>query len=287
MAAGGPEATSVPTDETLVSRGAGRRAWNGAPPRRGDTLGRYLIVDTLGRGGMGVVYAAYDPELDRKIAVKVLAQGLPSDASGRRLVSEAKAMAKLSHPNVVSVYDVAEADGAVFLAMELVEGRTLARWLEDAPRTLREILEVFVPAGRGLAAAHAAGLVHRDFKPHNVMVADDGRVVVLDFGIARRSPGIEAGRETEEPPSDSVDASQPETMGPVGTPAFMSPEQIERAVVDARTDQFSFCVSLYRAVYGEAPFAGASVAELGRAVLEGRVTPQPRDTGVPVGCGVC
>src|SRR5215831_6385670 len=154
---------------------------------KGATIGRYVVLGPLGRGAMGEVYAAYDPELDRKIAVKLLrARGGAATVDGRtRLLREAQAIARLSHPNVVVVYDVGTFQDSVFIAMEFVEGHTLGYWLHAKPRSWREVLDVFLLAGRGLVAAHAAGLVHRDFKPDNVMITRDGQVRVMDFGLAR------------------------------------------------------------------------------------------------------
>src|SRR4051812_22882077 len=161
-------------------------AETGTTLERGQAIGRFVVLGPVGRGGMGEVYAAYDPELDRKVAIKLLrARG--GSADGRaRLLREAQATAKLQHPNVVVVYDVGTFGESVFIAMEFVEGRTMSGWLHAAPRTRREILDVYLAAGRGLAAAHAAGLVHRDFKPENVMVTNDGQVRVMDFGLARQ-----------------------------------------------------------------------------------------------------
>jgi tetratricopeptide (TPR) repeat protein/predicted Ser/Thr protein kinase len=190
----------------------------------GGTLGRYVLIARLGAGGMGVVYSAYDPELDRRVAVKILRR----TRAGDQLREEARAIAKLAHPNVIAVYDVGEADGEVFVAMEHVEGQTLRDWLRT-PRSTSEILDVFVQAGRGLAAAHAAGLVHRDVKPSNIMVGTDGRARVLDFGLART--GVEEG----------VIA---------GTPAYMAPEQRRGERTDARADQYAFAVALSEALFG-------------------------------------
>src|SRR4051794_25024912 len=154
---------------------------------KGATIGRYVALGLLGRGGMGEVYAAYDPELDRKIAVKLLrARGVATTADARtRLLREAQAIARLSHPNVVVVYDVGTFQDTVFIAMEFLEGNTLGYWVQAKQRRWREILDVFLLAGRGLVAAHAAGLVHRDFKPDNVMITKTGQVRVMDFGLAR------------------------------------------------------------------------------------------------------
>src|SRR4051812_48807456 len=179
---------------TIALRGASARARVPAPaesPGRGSEIGRYVVLGLVGRGGMGEVYAAYDPELDRRVALKLLAPGggatagIESDEARARLLREAQAIARLSHPNVVVVHDAGTYRGRVFIAMEFVEGLTLADWLKERPRAWRELQEVFGQAGRGLAAAHEAGLVHRDFKPHNVMVRADGEVRVMDFGLAR------------------------------------------------------------------------------------------------------
>src|SRR5262249_48639064 len=155
-------------------------------PERGTVFGRYVVLERIGRGGMGVVYAAYDPDLERRIALKLIRTdvGRDPDTLRARLLAEAQAMARLAEPNVLTVHDVGAVGGHVFIAMELVDGATLSGWLRAAPRGRREILAAFVAAGRGLAAAHEAGLVHRDFKPDNVLVGKDGRVRVTDFGLA-------------------------------------------------------------------------------------------------------
>jgi tRNA A-37 threonylcarbamoyl transferase component Bud32/tetratricopeptide (TPR) repeat protein len=202
---------------------------------------------------MGEVYAAYDPDLDRKIALKVLlADALVDDRLAQeRLLREAQAIAKLSHPNVVVVHDVGTFRGKGFVAMEFVEGATLAAWLREAPRSWREIVDAFVAAARGLAAAHRAGIVHRDFKPQNVMITAEGAVRVMDFGLARR-----LGQAPEERvagssvPADAITR----TGDQVGTPLFMAPEQYAGGDVDARADLFSFCVALFWALFGEHPF---------------------------------
>jgi len=172
---------------------APRRSADG-PLNRGSVVGRYVVLNVLGFGGMGVVYAAYDPELDRKVALKLL-RAAPDEAAGgdarSRLLREAQALAKLSHPNVVAVHDVGAIETGVWLAMEFVEGQTLDKWRNERPRSWREVLDVMVHAGRGLEAAHRAGLVHRDFKPENVMVSSDGRVRVMDLGLARLGTGEE------------------------------------------------------------------------------------------------
>jgi tetratricopeptide (TPR) repeat protein/tRNA A-37 threonylcarbamoyl transferase component Bud32 len=264
--------------------------------RRGSALGRYVVIDVLGRGGMGVVYSAYDPELDRKIAVKLVKweRGSDPDAStGRsRLLREAQALARLSHRNVVAVFDVGTYEDSIFVAMEYVDGRTLGGWVEEHKGTSvppwRDVLEVFVPAGRALQAAHEAGIIHRDFKPENVMIDGTGRVVVLDFGLARPSVARASGSwSSDEEPVASLSTSSslaiPLTVtgSVMGTPAYMSPEQLAGRETDAATDQFSFCVSLYAALYGERPFAGETMAELTSAVFKQQVRPPPKGTRVP------
>jgi len=220
------------------------------PP--GARFGRYVVLDLLGAGGMGVVYSAHDPDLNRKVALKVLRNdGIDPLLNRDLLLDEAQAMAQLAHPNVVTVFDVGSVDDQVFLAMEMIEGQTLAGWLRASRRKPSEILAMFVAAGHGLAAAHAAGLIHRDFKPDNVLVGNDGRVCVTDFGLARPAPpSIDSARA----PSDPAAAGSPQT-GLAGTLAYMAPEQYLRRSVDARADQFSFAVALHEALYGERPFA--------------------------------
>jgi tetratricopeptide (TPR) repeat protein/predicted Ser/Thr protein kinase len=259
---------------------------------RGTSVGRYTILEVVGRGGYGEVYAAYDPELDRKIAIKFLhgVRSGGSSAAETRLLREAKAIAKLSHPNIVNVYDAGTFDGRVFVAMEFVDGETLKEWLTDKPRTRAEILDVFKNAARGLAAAHAADLVHRDFKPANVMVRNDGRVLVMDFGTVRQVAGSEdaAGNDRGRPVSalsmeHELDLTRTGEL--VGTPAYMAPEQFEGDRTDARTDQFSFCVALYGALYGERPFAGEAFLELRASVLQGKIRPPPERAGKRGGVG--
>jgi serine/threonine protein kinase/tetratricopeptide (TPR) repeat protein len=339
------------------------------PVDRGATIGRYVILDTLGIGGMGVVYKAYDPELDRPVALKLWrGDGQEAAAFRNRLVREAQALARLSHPNVIAVHDVGTYNDSVFVAMEFVEGHTLREWLRLEPRSQAAIVDVFLAAGTGLAAAHGAGLVHRDFKPDNVMVGRDGRVRVLDFGLARATAGelenapaattatasaatteatsagtteatsagateatsagtteatsaattaasstmtplipdpvssetptavttpsastvtTASGTLTGMSPSDStrspnrLDAPITLRGAVLGTPRYMSPEQHRGETVDERADQFSFCVTLYEALYAALPFAGKNMAALRKNVLAGRVNEPPTGTHVP------
>ncbi|MEM9462744.1 MAG: serine/threonine-protein kinase [Myxococcota bacterium] len=273
-------------------------------------LGRYVVLGTLGQGGMGTVFEAFDRTLDRKVAVKVLHEEISREHTVR-LLREAQAMAKLSHPNVVPVFEANTVDGQTFVVMELVQGQTLQHWIRQDPRPdWRQCVQVFIQAGQGLAAAHAAGLVHRDFKPSNVIIEHEGRARVLDFGLARwtevgttganelshkggetnndPSPGslapapMSSGKIPARPNDQTVlDRALTKTGAVVGTPAYMPPEQMNRRQVDARSDQFSFCVSLYEAVYGERPFAGQTLAELRASITHGTLRGAPSASPVP------
>jgi serine/threonine-protein kinase len=257
--------------------------------RRGTDLGRYIILDRLGGGGMGDVYAAYDPELDRKLAIKLLHPEAAATVEGpAMLIREAQAMARLQHPNVVAVYDIGTFQLQLFVAMELLDGMTLSRWLEQRPRSVGEVLDVFVPAGRALAAAHAAGIVHRDFKPDNVMITSDGRVRVLDFGLARAAGGGGLPRAAPSPAEPrgvaverGTDGVLTRTGALVGTPSHMSPEQWRKQPADARSDQFSYCVALWEALFGARPFQAQTLPELGTRVLAGELPPVDSDGKVP------
>jgi eukaryotic-like serine/threonine-protein kinase len=282
----------------------------------GVLLGRYEIVDELGHGGMGIVYRARDRQLGRDVAVKLVrTAGAHSETLATRLMREAQALAQLSHPNVVAVYDVGRSPDGVFVAMELVPGVPADLWLSEKKRPWRDVLRVFIDAARGLAAAHAVGLIHRDFKPANLILGRDGRVRVLDFGLARaatyasmsgelRAVDVDDDDNVRGASNEGVASSEPRgrrTSGSlsapsagslldspltelgalVGTPQYMAPEQHMRAPCDARTDQFSFCVSLYRALYDQRPFEGAKYSELKHNILAGNVRPVPSSTKVP------
>ncbi len=299
---------------------------------------RYEILDELGIGGMGVVYRARDKQLARDVAIKlVTTTDQPNDTLAGRLLREAQALAQLAHPNVVAVHDVGRFSDGVFVAMELVPGTPCDAWLEKS-RPWREVLRVFREAARGLAAAHAVGLVHRDFKPSNMILGSDGRVRVLDFGLARTASAgsVSAELDSQEGPDEEEEedeeeairtndlslektkarriklplAADPVSASPsgsrsrettpshapssslldspltqvghiVGTPPFMAPEQHTLAACDARSDQFGFCVSFYRALYGVRPFQGKTYVELRSNIVEGRLRPLPAGTDVP------
>jgi hypothetical protein len=241
-------------------------------PPPGERIGRYAVLDVLGRGGMGVVVSAYDPELDRRVAIKLVsAAGEVARAERReRLVREARAMAKIRHPNVVAVYEVGEHEGQVYLVMEQVEGGTLRQAI-DAMRAKgqadwRAVLDLFISAGRGLAAAHAAGMVHRDFKPENVFVDRDGRVLVGDFGLV----GTDAGPDSTDGDAP-VDERLTRADVVMGTPAYMAPEQHTGESPDGRVDQFAFCVALFEALCGELPFSGDTRKDYVTSIMRGDI----------------
>lgn len=282
-------------------------------------VGRYRIEGRIGAGGMGVVYRARDPELARDVAVKLMHPGTASGREGKtaraRLVREARAMARLAHPNVIHVYDVGAVEDGVFIAMELVEGQSLAAWREAAPRSWREVLAVCLDAGRGLAAAHAAGIVHRDFKPENVLVGADGRARVGDFGLAggavpatgaygitgdleltddaSTSPTLDdlAGKAALESlaaaeasdsalDDDGIAGALTRTGMLLGTPKYMAPEQEVAGSASPLADQFSFCVALYEALYQRPPYAGDTVAQYRKHVHDNEPLGAPPETKV-------
>ncbi|MGH1344910.1 MAG: tetratricopeptide repeat protein [Nannocystales bacterium] len=239
------------------------------PARRGDVvapaerIGRFMVLGRVGAGGMGQVYAAYDPRLDRRVALKLLhAEQSEKDRDG--LVREAKALARLNHPNVVAVYDVGLHEGAVFVAMEFVEGTTLKTWMSRTRGAEpAAALELLAQAARGLEAAHEAGLVHGDFKPHNVLVGTDGRARVADFGLARAAGSRGRGRDPADRTLSDSEASQEGSRRVIaGTPAYMAPEHARRGIVDARTDQYSFCVGAWEVLHGRRPPAVAEALSL-------------------------
>ena len=247
-------------------------------PQIGPRLGRFTILDHLGTGTMGVVYTAYDDALDRKIAIKVLRHG--GQEAALRLRREAQAMARVDHPNVVAVHEVGTEAGQVYVAMDFIRGTTLATWQRQPGRTWSQILEAYVQAGRGLAAAHAAGLIHRDFKPSNAIIGDDGRVRVLDFGLVYAAE-IDGEGLDRSGSYDRVAVRLTHDGDVVGTPAYMSSEQIRGLPLGPSTDQFSFCASLYEGLYGQLPFVGDSLGTLFASIARGRVQDTPRASRVP------
>ncbi|HEX8107253.1 MAG TPA: serine/threonine-protein kinase, partial [Kofleriaceae bacterium] len=271
-------------------------------------LGRYIITERIAGGGMGIVYRAEDPELHRKVALKVLHPRQLGDARARaRMLAEARALARLDHPSVVKIHDVLTIDDQIVLVMALVEGVTLAAWESAAPRSWREVVRAYAQAGDGLAAAHALDIIHRDFKPANAILGDDGQVRVLDFGLARLAdagdPGAPLGRpdpaasgadDTTRSPSaagsgPTIHGLGGTTLGALGGPAdpivrgltatdevvgtlnYISPEQLAGQPASHASDQFSFCVALHRAVEGVPPFAGADVASRLRCIRSGAI----------------
>lgn len=250
-------------------------------------IGRFMLLERIGSGGMGDVYSAYDEHLERRVAIKLVRNQSGAGAS-ERLLREAKALARLSHPNVVQVYDAGTVESQVFVAMELIQGRNLRAWLEErtaGPRLepWQGVRDIFLHAGAGLEAAHQAGLAHRDFKPENVLIGDDGRVAVVDFGLARlvaeQAPPASEGNSEVRPvqeggPAVSAQTRVTATGALIGTPAYLSPEQIRGHTGDARSDQFSFCVSLYEALLGVRPFP-VELAEDRLRAIEARQLAEP------------
>ncbi len=271
-------------------------------------IGRFTLLECVGAGGMGELYAAYDAQLDRKVAIKLVRPDKRGGAdAGQRLVREAQAAARLSHPNVVHVYESGVFEGRVYVAMEFVRGVDLREWLLAGPREDAEILARFIEAGRGLAAVHAAGLAHRDFKPANTLLGDDDRVRIVDFGLARHvgdpdpdpdpGPALTDDGKLDEERTTTIEPAPSRTREPtgdlkalatltvpgtiMGTPRYMAPEQWQGARGDARSDQFSFCVAVYEALFGVPPFPGPDTERLLEAIAARRITPPKRATKLP------
>ncbi len=266
-------------------------------------VAQFVLLERLGGGGMGVVFSAFDEKLERKVAIKLVATQGSGDRAQERLLREAQAQARLSHPNVVTIYEVGTLpEGQLFIAMELVKGETLREWQRSEKRSWQSILGMYAAAGEGLAAAHRSSIVHRDFKPDNILIGEDGRVRVADFGLAfAAEPGMPASRppsvadvsasggsspeqraSTSEPGAPSSPSPARSGRSPVltaagtvaGTPGYMAPEQLTGGAVDARTDQFSFCVALYEALYEERPYADFAFAQEDTPVMR-RSEPDP------------
>ncbi|MCA9693159.1 MAG: serine/threonine protein kinase [Myxococcales bacterium] len=233
------------------------------------SFGRYLLQRRLGSGGMGIVFAARDPELDRDVAIKILRPELRSAPAGdtARLLREARAIARLSHPNVIVVHDVGVHGELVYVVMELVRGESLREWM-SAGHDWLEIVDVLMGAGEGLAAAHAAGLVHRDFKPQNVLIGEDDRPRVLDFGLARPLDECDDdGAGLAAAGVEAIASMRTASGAIIGTPSYMAPEQFVGAPADERSDQFALCVTLFEALFGRRPFAGDTMQELCEQLL--------------------
>jgi eukaryotic-like serine/threonine-protein kinase len=281
-----PSSEPEQSQPTPISRDDASTVIVGEATRPGDAsapspiegrLGRFVVLEEVGAGGMGRVLRAYDPKLQREVALKLMHT---ADATAtERMLREAQAMAQLSHPNVLPIFDVGEHEHGLFLAMEFVRGHTLRVWCERQRPQWREVIRVFRDAGEGLAAAHRAGLVHRDFKPDNVLIDADGRVRVMDFGLARAAEGevvIEAvDASTERPRTGSWAGVLTEVGTVIGTPAYMAPEQHGGVSGDRRSDQYAFCVALYEALHGHRPFRGDSNEALVEAKLAVRLTTPP------------
>lgn len=255
----GPAEEAGPGAEVMRSRIAERLFGEGATIVH---VGRFELAEQLGAGGMGVVHRAFDPRLNRDIAVKILRNQAATDSERQRLLHEAQALAQLNHPNVVSIFEIGEHQAHLFLAMEYVAGSSGRQWAQAKSQPWRAALGIYLQAGDGLAAAHAAGLVHRDFKPANLLIGDDGRVRVADFGLAAShgaamssSPGASASSST----TGVTDERLTRTGAVLGTPAYMAPEQLHGQPADARSDQFSFCVALWEAIAGRRPFSVAAL----------------------------
>jgi serine/threonine protein kinase/tetratricopeptide (TPR) repeat protein len=296
-------------DPGISGRTTMAREPNKRIPQPGDRVGHFIVRDTLGVGGMGVVLRAHDEHLDRTVALKLVryeSDGQETRTHGtERLLIEARAMAKIRHDNVITVHEVGVVDGQVFLAMEYIDGQTLGDWATERSRPWAQIVDRWLEAGRGLAAAHAAGLVHRDFKPANVLVGHDGRVLVTDFGIAGKLGNVVAGLSESSAvavSTSSTDKSSTgagasgmtisnltgrltdrltQTGGMLGTPRYMAPEQFLGGAVDERADQFAFCVSLWEAVYGAHPFESSNLAALALAASTGAIRKPPRGRRAP------
>jgi serine/threonine protein kinase len=267
-------------DSIGVTAGGSSHGFDGAPSSTlevGDRVGRYSILRVVGQGGMGVVYSALDPVLDRRVALKVLKVRSPQ--SEERLLSEAQAMASLSDPGLVDILDVGRSEHGPYIVMSFVEGVTLDLWQAQPNRTPTELLDVFLAAGQALAAAHEGGVIHRDFKPTNVMVDEDGHATLVDFGLAVMEAVL--AQEAETVDAELQDHADTERRKLLGTPRYMAPEQFREEPVSAATDQFSFCVALYETLYGRHPFRHRSVNELHMSVLRDAPAAMPRLRGVP------
>ena len=226
------------------------------PLTLGTKLGHFEILSAIGEGGMGEVYRARDDKLGRDVAIKVIrADAIESSDRRERFIREAKAAALLNHPNIATVYEIDEANGLIFIAMELIDGVKLSELIATRQLSTERVVEIAIDIAEGLSAAHARNIVHRDLKPANVMILEDGRVKIIDFGIAKL---LETGSEAET-------ATKTHTM--LGTVAYMSPEQARSVEIDHRSDLFSFGIVLYEMLTGANPFGGPSTPETLSAII--------------------
>lgn len=277
-------------DQVLTQREDGEMEWpqphvkvmGAMAERHPARVGRYRLMGAIGQGAMGTVYRAFDPDLEREVAIK-LVRGVSTEKARARLLREARALARFGHPNLIQVFDVGIEDGLMYVVMEYRPGHNLKTWLGQEQRDWHAVLDVFLQAGRGLQAMHAVGLGHRDFKPQNVLLGDDGSARILDFGLAKAFS--DAAGDTAPAASLSgayarvTEVTQEGTV--LGTPAYMAPELWCRGRTEPRSDQFAFCVALYEALYGRRPFAGDKLRDLGTNIVQGRVLPPPEGSAVP------
>ena len=247
----------------------------------GKKIGNYRVLQLLGGGGMGVVYQAEDLKLGRRVAIKFLPSELATDPKAfERLEREARAASALDHPNICPIYHLGEHEGQPFIVMQLLEGQTLREWIEGtvnrpAPQRLGEVLDLAIEIVDGLEAAHQKGIIHSDIKPANIFITNRGHAKILDFGIARFVDAAEPGDEKvdvdvvgDRDEAAPADAHLTRSGASIGTPPYLSPEQIRREKLDARTDLFSFGLVLYEMVTGERAFSGSTAAEIREAVLD-------------------
>ena len=256
-------------------------------PELPDKIGRFEVRALAGSGQNALIYSAWDEDKQRRVAIKLLRRERSARRDTQaRFLREAKTMARLAHPNIVQIYEVGTHEGQVFLALEYVEGRNFREWQDEDSPGVVELVRKYLDAGRGLEAAHHAGVMHRDFKPENVLLGTDGRVRVLDFGLARSTRGTDSYQtlENETPGLRDALAEGPEllaTFGVSGTPAYKSLEQHFGRPTDPRTDQFAYCVALWEALYGQRPFLGRTAGEIARAIEAGNIHEPPATREVP------